>query len=49
MPTLSTVWQESFYEEIKIELIILGCVRFYQMAPGIEAVGVATSIRDNII
>lgn len=49
MPTLSTVWQESFYEEIKIELIILGCVRFYQMAPGIEDVGVATSTRHNII
>lgn len=49
MPTLSAVWQESFYEEIKIELIILGRVRFYQVVPGIEDVGVATSTRDNII
>lgn len=49
MSTLSAVWQESFYKEIKIELIILSQVRFYQMEPGIEDVGVATSIRDNII
>lgn len=49
MPTISAVWQESFYEDIKIELIILGQVRFYQMEPGIEDEGVATSTRENII
>lgn len=49
MPTISAVWQESFYENTKIELIILGQVRLYQMEPGIEDVGMATSTRENII